>query len=92
MVEKYREALRRHRIVDICAIMVLLAMVEFGLDYDVAIAEVAAFYGEAKERQHSAMCYTLLAAGIEKQPRKFFDKLCDDIWEDELLENGSDVE
>ena len=92
MFEKYWEALRKYRIVDICATMVLLAMVKFGMDYDVAIAEVAAFYGEAKERQHSAMCYTLLAAGIEKQPRRFFDKLCDDIWEEELLENGSVIE
>ena len=70
--------------------MVLLAMVEFGKDYDEAIAEVAAFHSEAKERQHSAMCFTLLAAGLEVQPRKFFDKVCDEIWEDELLnENGS---
>ena len=73
--------------------MILMAMVEFGKDYEEAVAEVAAFYCDAKERQHSAICYTLLAAGIEMPAARFFDKLYDEVWEEELeRENGSDAE
>ena len=45
--------------------MVLLGMVEFGMDYRAALKECAAFKDCAPERLHAELCYDILAADRE---------------------------
>ena len=76
---KYRVVLGRYGVSNIVALMVLMAMHEFGLSYQRAIKEVAAFYRDAPERKHSNLCYWLLFAGIEEQPSVWFAKMVKEV-------------
>ena len=84
--EKYRVVVGRHRVKHILAVLVLMAMHEYGLSYQRAIEEVAAFYHDAPERKHSQVCYWLLFAGIEEPAPVWFQKRVREVenYEEEL--------
>lgn len=91
MLEKYRQVLGRHGVKHILAVLVLLAMHEYGLSYHGAVEAVAAFYNDAPEREHSRVCYWLLAAGIEEPAPGWFKKRVREVenFEEEMeYENG----
>ena len=84
--EKYRVVLGRYGVKHILAVLVLVAMHEFGLSYQQAIREVADFYHDAPEREHSRLCYWLLFAGIETPAPVWFKKMVREveIYEEEM--------
>lgn len=78
-MEIYREKLASYGIKHAPATMILLAMVEYGLNYSEALQEVADFKQCAPELMHSGLCYWMLVAGIETPAPIWFNKLVDEI-------------
>ena len=84
MTEVYREILEAHGLRYFPAVLVLLAMYEFGLSYWEALREYAEFRGlMAVEREHSQMCFQMLGAGVETPAPEWFAQLVKELEEKE---------